>query len=94
MRNVRFWPKADIPSCTAHVRFRGESGHDRLRKSAFAVVIGGKADMTYCAAYVRFWPKADICSQKISPRYGKATRGRCATASWRRPSGSCAGAEI
>jgi hypothetical protein len=24
--NVRFWPKADIPSCTAHVRFRGQSG--------------------------------------------------------------------
>jgi hypothetical protein len=23
LRNVRFWPKADIPSCTAHVRFRG-----------------------------------------------------------------------
>src|SRR5215510_6091332 len=22
-RNVRFWPLADIPSCTAHVRFRG-----------------------------------------------------------------------
>jgi hypothetical protein len=22
-RNVRFWPKADIPSCTAHVRFWG-----------------------------------------------------------------------
>jgi putative ABC transport system substrate-binding protein len=21
--DVRFWPKADIPSCTAHVRFRG-----------------------------------------------------------------------
>jgi len=21
-RNVRYWPKADIPSCTAHVRFR------------------------------------------------------------------------
>jgi hypothetical protein len=21
--NVRFWPKADIPSCTAHVRVRG-----------------------------------------------------------------------
>ena len=21
--NVRFWHKADIPSCTAHVRFRG-----------------------------------------------------------------------
>jgi len=23
MTNVRYWPKADIPSCTAHVRFRG-----------------------------------------------------------------------
>jgi hypothetical protein len=21
--NVRYWPKADIPSCTAHVRFSG-----------------------------------------------------------------------
>ena len=21
--NVRYWHKADIPSCTAHVRFRG-----------------------------------------------------------------------
>jgi len=21
--DVRFWPKADISSCTAHVRFRG-----------------------------------------------------------------------
>jgi hypothetical protein len=21
--NVRYWPKADIPHCTAHVRFRG-----------------------------------------------------------------------
>src|SRR5262249_48837060 len=23
----RYWPLADIPSCTAHVRFRRESGH-------------------------------------------------------------------
>src|SRR5262245_58896126 len=23
--DVRFWPKADIPSCTAHVRFWGEA---------------------------------------------------------------------
>jgi hypothetical protein len=22
-RNVRYWPKADIPSCTAHVRSAG-----------------------------------------------------------------------
>src|SRR6476660_8489013 len=25
---VHTWPIADIPSCTAHVRFRGESGRD------------------------------------------------------------------
>ena len=29
--DVRSWHKADIPSCTAHVRFRGQSGHDFLR---------------------------------------------------------------
>ena len=26
-RGVRYWPLADIASCTAHVRFRGQSGH-------------------------------------------------------------------
>jgi ABC transporter substrate binding protein len=31
-----------------------------VRKSAFAVAIGGKADMALCTAYVRFRPKADI----------------------------------
>ena len=31
-RDVRFWPKADIPSCTAHVRFRRQSGHDVLQR--------------------------------------------------------------
>jgi len=28
--------------------------------SAFAVAIGGKADMAYCIAHVCFWPKADM----------------------------------
>jgi len=36
-RDVRLWPKADIPSCTAHVRFRLNSGHRFLREFAFAV---------------------------------------------------------
>jgi hypothetical protein len=31
-----------------------------LAMSAFAVAIGGKADMPFCTAYVRLWPKADI----------------------------------
>jgi hypothetical protein len=25
--DVRYWPKADIPRCTAHVRFWRQSGH-------------------------------------------------------------------
>ena len=32
---VRYWPKADIPICTAHVRFRGQSGHGGLREVRF-----------------------------------------------------------
>src|SRR5262245_21248610 len=50
--DVRYWPKADIGYCAAHVRFRRESRHDLLRMSAFAVAIGGKADMAFCTAYV------------------------------------------
>jgi len=50
--NVRFWPKADIDQCIAHVRFRGQSRHDPLRKSAFAVAIRCKADIAFCGAYV------------------------------------------
>jgi hypothetical protein len=38
--------------CTAHVRFRGQSGHEFCGMSAFAVAIGGKADMPCCTAYV------------------------------------------
>src|SRR5690242_19124155 len=30
-RDVRYWHLADIPSCTAHVRFRSKSGHAVLR---------------------------------------------------------------
>ena len=33
---------------------RGQSGRDRLRESAFAVVIRGAADMASCSAYVGF----------------------------------------
>src|SRR5262245_50464063 len=58
--NVRFWPIADIASCTAHVRFRMQSGRDRLRMSAFAVAIGGKADMPCCTAYVGSDPKRTL----------------------------------
>ena len=51
-RDVRYWPKADICSRSAHVCFRGQSRHDRLRESAFAVAIGGKADIAFCTAFV------------------------------------------
>jgi hypothetical protein len=52
--HVCLWPIADIASCAAHVRFRGQSGHDLVRMSAFVVAIGGKADIVCCGAYVRF----------------------------------------
>jgi hypothetical protein len=52
--HVRFWPKADMMVCTAHVRFRGQSRHDLVWMSAFAVAIGGKTDMACCGANVRF----------------------------------------
>jgi hypothetical protein len=41
LQNVRYWPKADMTVCAAHVRFRGQSRHCFLRESA----IGGKADI-------------------------------------------------
>jgi hypothetical protein len=43
--NARYWPIADIASCAAHVCCQGQSGHDVLRKSAFAVAVGSKADI-------------------------------------------------
>jgi len=52
--DVRYWPKADIPVCTAHVRFRGEGGHELVRKSAFAVANGGKADIAFWDTHVCF----------------------------------------
>jgi hypothetical protein len=37
-----------------------QSGHEfECTMSAFAVAIGGKADIVFCGAHVRFWPKAD-----------------------------------
>jgi hypothetical protein len=39
-----------------------------LGEVAFAVAIGGKADIAYCSAYVCFSPKADTSRQKLSPK--------------------------
>ena len=33
LSNVRFWPLADMDSCTAHVRFRDNSGHRQVRSA-------------------------------------------------------------
>jgi hypothetical protein len=53
MLHVRYWPKTDMSLCTAHIRFWGQSGHGHFawRMSAFAVAIGGKADMPFRAAH-------------------------------------------
>ena len=52
-RDVRYWPKADMDYCTAHVRFRGQSRHDHCHMSAFVVAIGCKADIACCSDHVR-----------------------------------------
>jgi len=42
--------------------------------SAFAVAIGGKADMAWCTAYVRLWPKADIDRHQKTNHWRLATK--------------------
>ena len=54
--DVRYWPIADILSCTAHVRFRGQSGHSNAParewsqseialKSERAVEVAGRSNV-------------------------------------------------
>jgi HlyD family secretion protein len=38
---VRYWPKADMAECTAHVRFRGQSRHDFLRRECLLLTQRG-----------------------------------------------------
>ena len=57
---VRFWPLADIASCAAHVCFQGQSRHDLLRESAFAVAIGVKADIAFAAQMSAYDPKRTL----------------------------------
>ena len=40
-RHVRYWHKADMPSCAAHVRFRGQSGHDLLHCKSLLLTQSG-----------------------------------------------------
>jgi hypothetical protein len=51
--HVRYWPFADILTCTAHVRFGGKADMTVCGKSAFVVAIGGRADVPFFTAYVR-----------------------------------------
>src|SRR5689334_15463218 len=53
LRNVRFWPEADMTVCAVHV-LRGKADMTVCGMSACAVAIGGKADMPFCTAYVCF----------------------------------------
>lgn len=51
---VRYWPLADMGSCTAHVCCRWNSGHDLWRESAFVVAIGAKADIAWTSHFFSF----------------------------------------
>ena len=52
--HVRYWHKADIGCCTTLSAFKSKADMTICGMSAFAVAIGGKADMTFCTAYVCF----------------------------------------
>ena len=41
--DVRYWHLADMPSCTAHVRFWGKSGHDVLHRKCPLMTQSGHA---------------------------------------------------
>ena len=56
MTDVRFWHLADMGCFTAHVRFRGQSGHDLLRCTCLLLTqsditnhstVGSKADIAW-----------------------------------------------
>jgi hypothetical protein len=47
-------PKQTWASAPHMSAFGGKADMDLLRKFAFAVAIGGKADMPFCTAYVCF----------------------------------------
>ena len=47
--NVRYWHKADIPSCAAHVCFRGQSGHGFLRRKCLLLTQSGHRPASYGA---------------------------------------------
>ena len=47
-RNVRYWHKADIPSCTAHVRFWGKSGHRLVRCTCLLLTQSGHQPSGSC----------------------------------------------
>jgi hypothetical protein len=50
--NFRAFKRSDLNLAAVHLPLLAQSGHDLVRKSAFAVAIGGKADMGLCTAHV------------------------------------------
>jgi len=59
-QNVRFWPLADMPLTPVNIRFAphmsafGSKADMTVWEAAFAVAIGGKADMPFRTANVCF----------------------------------------
>jgi len=45
---VRFWPKADMSLCAAHVRFWGQSGHGDCIAKSLLITQGGDNSARDC----------------------------------------------
>jgi hypothetical protein len=78
-RDVRFWPKADILSCTAHVRFRGKSGHAFLHCICRLVTQSGHRNATHGTGACSFLRRG------YSPRAEYQRRVLISFEDWRRP---------
>jgi hypothetical protein len=56
--DVRYWPKADIPSCNAHVRFRGQSGHHFLHRICLLLTQSGHCSRAAERLTQKYFPPA------------------------------------
>jgi len=60
MSYVRCWPKADIPSCTAHVRFRAKAD---IKRICLRPATWWRKPMIYRPRLIGSWPLA-LCKPR------------------------------
>ena len=70
--HVRYWHKADIPSCAAHVCFWGQSGHRLLHCTCPLMT---QSDMTSCRPAIHIHADPRLSGEGGIKRGGKPNGG-------------------